>query len=95
MNIAPYSTFEKGISLQGEPIAAGNYHLSGVINVGDQQFVLDRQFTLSKKEVDATNQAANLTTQIPYLWLISIAVLLGIVLIGVIYLALRQNKKRT
>lgn len=95
VNLAPYSTFEKGISLQGEPIATGNYHLSGVIKVGDQQFVLDRQFTLSKKEVDATNQAANLTTQIPYLWLIGIAVLLGIVLIGVIYLALRQNKKRT
>lgn len=92
--LAPFSTFEKGISLQGMAISAGSYHLTGTIKSSHQQIKLDQHFTITKADAKKVNDAAKVAYRDNHPLLLLIIALLGLLLIGVIFLAIRQAKKK-
>lgn len=92
--IASYSTFDKAISLQGAAVQSGRYQLSGEISVNNQKIKVKQYLNLSKKEANQINKTAKVAYKDYHIWLIGLVILLGLILLGVIYLALYQAKKQ-
>lgn len=89
---APNQVMASHISLQGKPLIAGKYHITGTIHVENKQQIIDQYLTLAGTTADKINDQATVLHHDPFGWLLLAAFIL-VVLIGITLNHIKHQKK--
>ncbi|MDT2640611.1 DUF916 domain-containing protein [Enterococcus dongliensis] len=89
---APNQVMASHISLQGKPLIAGKYHITGTIRVENKQQIIDQYLTLAGTTADKINDQATVLYHDPFGWLLLAAFIL-VVLIGITLNHIKHQKK--
>lgn len=91
---APNGELNYPISMNGTALPSGNYQITGTIGEKVGQANVNESFTLTRAQAAAINQQAPAVNDATLRWGIPVLIGLTVILILVITVALRQNRKR-
>lgn len=91
---APNGELNYPISMNGMALPSGNYQITGTIGEKVGQANVNESFTLTRAQAAAINQQAPAVNDATLRWGIPVLIGLTVILILVITVALRQNRKR-
>ncbi|MGX7132564.1 WxL protein host-binding domain-containing protein [Enterococcus songbeiensis] len=98
ISFAPNQVMTPIISLQGKPLLAGSYRVTGTMTVDGKVQTIDQSLILDKKTAEKINQQAG-NVQRDYVGWLLLAVAVLLLLIGLVLYSLKKqttkNKKRT
>lgn len=93
-HFAPNQAMRAAISLQGKPLLAGKYHITGTIQGKSTTQTIDQDLTLSSATVEKINQQAGIIHHDPMIWLLSAVVVLLVLIGWAVRLIWLQNHKK-
>lgn len=91
-NVAPDGTFKVPMSLNNEALKAGNYVYKANFKDDKKNYHLEKEFTISKKQVEQINNKA-VELEKPINWWIYIAIALLFIVALLFYLVMNLKKK--
>lgn len=93
MQMAPNSNFDYPISLEGQPLKAGNYTLEIVAVSNDDKWNWKKDFTIKAEDAKKLNET-DVTIKKDYTWILYLVGLALIIIVFFLLLLVRKNKKR-
>ncbi|MEG2752710.1 MAG: DUF3324 domain-containing protein [Carnobacterium sp.] len=93
MQMAPNSNFYYPISLEGQPLKAGNYTLEIVAVSNDDKWNWKKDFTIKAEDAKKLNET-DVTIKKDYTWIVYLVGLILLIIVFFLLFLVRKNKKR-